>query len=99
MTEKATFNLLHDIYDALNKRIIVGGIFCDLKNAFDCVDLGILLSKLKFYGIRGGFLSLINTNLEGRYQKLQQQQKKVKNRLSVTSTKWRKVPYGIPRGC
>jgi len=31
LTEKATFNLLCEIYDALNTRIIVGGIFCDLK--------------------------------------------------------------------
>jgi len=57
LKEKATFNLLHETYDALNTRIIVGGIYCDLKNAFDCADLGILLSKLKFYGVRGEFLS------------------------------------------
>ena len=47
--------------DALNKRIIVGGIFCDLTKPSDCVDHGILLSKLKFYGISGKFLSLIKT--------------------------------------
>jgi len=102
LTEKATFNLLHEIYDALNTRIIVGGIFCDLKNAFDCVDLGILLSRLKLYGIRGEFLSLIiiNTYLEGRYQKLQQKKKKkLKTRLSITFTEWSKVPFGVPQGC
>jgi hypothetical protein len=77
LTEKATFNLLHEIYDALNTRIIVGGILCDLKSTFDCVNLGILLSKLKFYGIRGEFLSLINAYLEGRYQKLQKKKKKM----------------------
>ena len=97
MTEKATFNPLHEIYDALNTRIIVGGIFCDLKNSFDCVDLGILLSKLKFYGIRGEFLSIIITYLEGIYQKLPK--KKVKTQLSVTSTEWRGVPYRVPQGC
>jgi hypothetical protein len=32
-------------------RVLLGGIFCDLKEAFDCVDHDILLSKLKFYGI------------------------------------------------
>jgi hypothetical protein len=67
----AAFNLLNEIYDALNKSINVGGIFCNLRKALYCVHNGILLSKLKFYGIRGKFLDLIKTYLEGSYQKVQ----------------------------
>jgi hypothetical protein len=70
-TEKATFNLLNTISNALNNRIMVGGIFCDLQKSFDCVDHGVLLSKLNFYGIGGKFLSLIETYFGGRYQKVQ----------------------------
>jgi hypothetical protein len=42
---------------------MVGGIFCDLQKAFDCVQHKILLDKLKFYGIDGKFKTLINSYL------------------------------------
>ena len=34
----ATFNLINEIIDALNFKKKVGGIFCDLKKAFDSVE-------------------------------------------------------------
>jgi len=66
--EKATYNLLHELLLATNSKYTVGGIFCDLQKAFDCVHHNILLETLKFYGIKDTFFTLVNSYLEGRYQ-------------------------------
>jgi hypothetical protein len=44
----------------LNNKQIVGGIFCDLTKAFDCMDHDILISKTEKYGIIGKGKSFSN---------------------------------------
>ena len=63
------FTLTHEILTALNNKITVG-IFCDLHKAFDCVNHGILLSKMEFYGIVGKTGNLIQSSLQNRYQRV-----------------------------
>ena len=68
--EATTYNVINEILKATNNRLSVGGIFCDLKKAFDWVNHGILVDKLEFYGISGKILTLIQSYLGGRYQKV-----------------------------
>jgi hypothetical protein len=42
-TDMATKALLNNIQLSLDKKRLVGGIFCDLQKAFDCVNHNILL--------------------------------------------------------
>ena len=52
-TCSATNALINSILTSLDKNNFVGGLFCDLHKAFDCVNHEILLNKLEFYGISG----------------------------------------------
>ena len=68
-TENASHTLLNEILEAMNSKQMVGGIFCDLRKAFDCVNHDELLEKLKFYWVSGKFYNLVKSYLNGRYQK------------------------------
>ena len=79
----------------MNNRLSVGGIFCDLKEAFDCVNHGILIDKLEFYGINGNSLTLIQSYLRGRYQKIFIDEI---NAYDSVSFRWKEVTNGVPQG-
>jgi hypothetical protein len=70
-TDKALYKFLDEILCALNDKMHVGGIFCDLANAFDCVNHDILLSKLNCYGIKGKVGQWFKSYLNGRKQRVE----------------------------
>jgi hypothetical protein len=65
-----SYNLINNILKALNNKMWVGGIFCDLTKAFDYVNHNILPSKLEFSGITGRVNNLIKAYLNDRYRRV-----------------------------
>jgi hypothetical protein len=92
-TDKASYRLINEILNAMNERKVVGGIFCDLQKAFDCVNHNILLTKLEFYGVTGKILKLIKSYLEGRYQNVN-----LGNNLPNSNSDWGEIRHSVPQG-
>ena len=92
-TDIASYNLTKDILTALNNKLLVGGIFCDLHQAFDCVNYDILLSKMEFYCMSGKANNLIKSYLQDRYQRIL-----VGIDLKKYYYEWGTVTDGIPEG-
>jgi len=91
-TENASYILLNEILTAMNCKQMVGGIFCDLNKAFDCINHAVLLEKLKFYRVSGKFYNLVKSYLDERYQKVIIS---YNNGIEYT---WEKIKQGVPQG-
>ena len=83
------------ILNAINNKLLVGGIFCDLEKAFDCVNHEILLSKLKFYGTDNKDFRLYQSYLNNRYCRTAiSNDSENGNKVS----RWAKVRHGVTQG-
>jgi hypothetical protein len=78
----------------MNNNQMVGGIFCDLQKAFECVNHKILLEKLEFYGVKRKFNTSIKSYLTNRYQRV------ALNNITNNnnSSKWKLLKCGVPHG-
>ena len=88
-TDTAIYAFLDTVLTALNGKNYVGGLFCDMQKAFDCVNHDILLTKMKFYGITGTAHNLIRSYLAHRYQR---------TKINKSSSTWERVNHGVPQG-
>ena len=71
---------------------MVGGIFCDLHKTFDCINIAVLLKKMKFYGVTGKFYKIVKSYLDGRYQKV------ILNHNNGIESTCKKTKQGVPQG-
>ena len=69
-TEIASHKFINNLLSSLNNKLWVGGIFCDLWKAYDCIKYDILLSEMEFYDISGKGNKLIQSYLNNRYQRV-----------------------------
>ena len=88
-TETAIVHFTDHILENMDKKMMTGAIFIDLKKAFDLVNHEFLLHKLEHYGIRGGSLCWFENYLTTRGQKT----KYVKELSSSLP-----VEFGVPQG-
>jgi len=93
-TDQAAYVLINGMLTALNDKLMVGGIVCDLQKAFDCVNHEILMEKLEFYGIQGKFSSLVKSYLTGRFQRV------ILGNFGhgEKSSNWKQIKNGVPQG-
>jgi hypothetical protein len=92
-TEDAALKLTDGVLNSLNQKLHVGGIFCDLLKAFECVNHEILLTKLHFYGIQGLTVDWSRSYLTNRKQKVE-----IKSPNSTHSlvSDWGILKHGFP---
>ena len=92
--ENAVFSLTNNVITLLNQQQ-VGGIFCDLTKAFDCVTHTVLLNKLHYYGIRGKCHRWFKSYLENRKQRVCVSPHILEEEKSSS---WETVVSGFPQG-
>ena len=93
--DNAIFNLTDKIFTSLDHNQQLGGIFCDLSKAYDCVDHDILLDKMHYHGVRGIFHRWFRSYLENRKQQVYLPSC---NLGTGQSSRWETVIKGVPQG-
>ena len=89
-TETALIKIQSDLLSNLDNKKMSALVLLDLSAAFDTIDHGILLSRLKSrYGIHGSALEWFKSYLTGRSQCV---------KINSSSSKETHLPFGVPQG-
>ena len=88
-TESALIRLVDQLLFDLDRNRTSGLVFIEYKKAFDLIDHGLLLEKLKAYGVRDNELDLLRSYLSGRTQYVH---------INGCHSSPRTVSAGVPQG-
>ena len=88
-TELAALRLVDHLITQLDSCRVPTNIYIDLSKAFDTLNHGILLQKLKYYGITGNSINLLQSYLSERCQYVEYNHHR-SNTLSIST--------GVPQG-
>ena len=87
--QSTLLRLLEDWRKALDNHECVAAILMDLSKAFDCLPHGLLIAKLRAYGLSEGAVKLLESYLTDRTQQI---------RLGPHTSSWEKLFKGVPQG-
>ena len=88
-TETALLDLTNEWTFNIDRKLVNGVIFLDLKKAFDTVDHNILISKLRYYGFSDPTINWFQSYLEGRTQKCF---------VNGVTSDFLPISHGVPQG-
>ena len=88
-TQHALISMTEQWRKSLDKKGFAGAVLMDLSKAFDCMNHELLIAKLNAYGFKKDSLSIINSYLSNRWQRV-----KVGNSFSG----WTELLLGVPQG-
>ena len=87
--QSTLLRLLEDWRKALDNHECVAAILMDLSKAFDCLPHGLLIAKLRAYGLSEEAVELLESYLSDRSQQV---------RLGTFTSTWEKLFKGVPQG-
>ena len=81
--------LIEDWKKALDRHEYAAAILMDLSKAFDCLSHGLLLEKLRAYGVSSNAVALLESYLSDRRQQF---------RIGSHTSSWENIIKGVPQG-
>ena len=97
-TITAVFKLLEFVYDSIDKKELVTGLFYDLSSAFDTVNHSILQQKLKLIGINGLAFNWLMSFTSNRKQYVQLKYNEDDGKIATYRSKITTTTCGVPQG-